>query len=62
MIQTLTPFIRIGLRIFGGFMIGKGWVDEETASMFTTSEMVGAVALVISETWYLAANKYDWNK
>ncbi len=62
MIQTLSPFIRIGLRIGGGFLIGKGWVDADTAALFNTAEVVGAVSLVIAEAWYWAANKFGWNK
>ena len=58
----LSPFIRIGLRIAGGFLIGKGYVDEETAAMFSTTEVVGAIALVISEGWYAMAKKFDWVK
>ena len=61
-VQTLSPFIRIGLRIFGGFMLGKGWVDEETASMFSTAEIVGILALGISEGWYALAKRFDWSK
>lgn len=61
MIQTLSPFVRIALRIFGGFMIGKGWVDADTVAMFNTAEVVGAVSLVIAEAWYWAANKFGWN-
>lgn len=60
---NLTPFVRIGLRIFGGFMIGQGWADEATAAMFYTDpQVIGAVALGISEGWYLLAKRFDWAK
>lgn len=60
--QTIAPFVRIGLRIFGGFMIGKGWVDTETAAMFSTAEVVGAVSLAVAEGWYVAAKHFGWSK
>ena len=61
--ENLTPFIRIGLRIFGGFMIGRGWTDAETAALlYTDPQIVGAVALMLSESWYLLAKKFDWAK
>ncbi len=61
--ETMTPFIRIGLRIFGGFMIGQGWADEEIAAMlWADPQVVGIVALGISEGWYLLAKRFDWAK
>lgn len=60
--KLLAPFVRIGLRILGGFLIGKGWVDEETVAMFSTTEIVGAVSLMISEGWYVLARKFGWEK
>lgn len=63
MIQNLTPFIRIGLRIFGGFMIGRGWTDETTAALFYEDpQLIGAISLSISEGWYLLAKRFDWVK
>lgn len=57
--ETMTPFIRIGLRIFGGFMIGQGWADEEIAAMlWADPQVVGIVALAISEGWYLLAKRF----
>ena len=59
----LTPFIRIGLRIFGGFMIGRGYTDEATAAIFYEDpNLIGAIALGVSEGWYLLAKRFDWMK
>lgn len=59
--EQLMPFIRIGLRIFGGYMIGRGWGDEETISMiYNDPQIIGAVALVISEGWFLLAKRFGW--
>lgn len=61
-VDRLFPFVRIILRVFGGFMIGKGWVDSDTAAMFNTAEVVGAISLLVAEVWYWAANKFGWSK
>lgn len=60
--NSAAPFVRIGLRILGGYMIGRGWADEETTAMFIDPEVVGAVALMLSEGWYFLAKKFDWVK
>jgi len=63
MINTLTPFVRIALRIFGGFMIGNGYADVENASVyFQNAELIGAISLIISESWYSLARKFGWEK
>jgi hypothetical protein len=59
---TLAPFIRIALRIFGGFLMGAGYVSETDLWIFTDPELVGALALLASEGWYLLAKRYGWSK
>jgi len=59
---NLAPFIRIGLRIFGGYLIGRGYADEGDLWIFTDPELVGALALMASEGWYLLAKRYGWSK
>lgn len=61
--ESLAPFVRIGLRILGGFMIGQGWADDEIAAMlWADPQVVGIVALGISEGWYFLAKRFDWAK
>lgn len=58
----IAPFVRIGLRILGGFLIGRGYASEADLWMLEDPEVVGALALLISEGWYFLAKRYDWAK
>jgi len=58
----LSPFIRIALRIFGGFMLGRGWADASAVGMLDDPQLIGAIALGISEGWYLLAKQFNWVK
>lgn len=60
--DKLAPFIRIGLRIGGGFLVGKGYASEDTAAALINEEIIGAIVVAISEAWYWAARRYAWEK
>jgi len=60
--SNLSPFVRIALRIIGGYLIGAGYASEDDLWIFTDPELVGAVALVVSEAWYFAAKRFGWSK
>lgn len=61
--MNLTPFVRIGLRIFGGYMIGQGMANEDAVQfLWTDPEIAGAVAIAISEGWYFMAKRFGWSK
>lgn len=62
MIDAISPFVRIGLRIFGGFMIGRGYASEADMWIFNDPELIGVIALAISEGWYVLARKKGWGK
>ena len=62
MIDAISPFIRIGLRVFGGFMIGKGYLSEADMWIFSDQELIGVLALLVSEGWYILAKKKGWAK
>jgi hypothetical protein len=63
MLDRLSPFVRIGLRIFGGFAMGRGYLDDGTATMlYSDPEIIGAVCLAVSEGWYFLAKKFGWVK
>lgn len=57
---NIAPFVRIGLRIVGGFLIGKGWASEQDVTILMDPEIIGVICLVISEGWFLAAKKFGW--
>lgn len=60
-VTDFAPFVRILLRIFAGYLIGRG-VSEDTAMQFTSAEVLGAVMLVLNEVWYFLARRYGWAK
>lgn len=62
MIDAISPFIRIGLRIFGGYMIGAGYASDADLWIFTDPELIGALALAVSEGWYAFAKWQGWGK
>jgi len=55
----LAPFIRIGLRILGGYLVGRGLSDDIAAEIYS-DEMVGAVVLGGNEVWDMLARRYGW--
>jgi hypothetical protein len=55
-----SPLARIGLRILGGFLVGRGLATEDSLWIFSDPEFVGLVALALSEVWYLVAKKMGW--
>lgn len=62
MIESISPFVRIALRIFGGFMIGRGYAYESDMWIFTDPEIIGVFSLAISECWYALAKWRGWSK
>jgi hypothetical protein len=58
------PFIRIGLRAVGWFLVGKGWASEQDVhSALADPELelaIGAVLAAIPEAWYALAKRYGW--
>lgn len=60
--DKIAPFIRIGLRVAGGFLIGRGMDPEAAAILYTDPEIAGAIVLAISEGWYLLARRMGWAK
>ena len=60
--SDVAPFVRIGLRILGGYMVGKGHISEESLPLFRDPEVIGAVVLVLNEAWYFAARRFGWAK
>lgn len=60
--NQFAPFVRIGLRVFGGYAIGRGWADEDQLWMFTDPELIGAASLILSEGWYALAKWRGWTK
>lgn len=60
--DNLSPFIRIGLRILGGYLIGRGLASEEDLWIFTDPELVGALSIAASEGWYALAKWRGWAK
>lgn len=60
--EHLSPFIRIGLRILGGYLIGVGLASEDDLWLFTDPEVVGAATIAVSEAWYALAKWRGWSK
>lgn len=57
----MAPFIRIFMRYAAGFLIARGYADGGTANaMWQDEQLIGSLALIISEGWYFAARKFDW--
>lgn len=57
---SISPLIRILLRMFGGIMIGAGFSENAVTDIVTDPELVGLLCWLISEAWYRAAKKYGW--
>ena len=60
--SNFSPFVRIGLRIIGGILIGRGYIEEKDIWIFSDQEIIGAATILVSEAWYLAAKKFGWSK
>lgn len=57
--DNLTPFIRIALRVGGGFLVGKGWADETVVEIFYEDPLlIGSIAIGIAEIWYWFARRF----
>lgn len=62
MTGNIAPFVRIALRILGGYLIGRGLAGEDDMRLFTDPELVGAVTIAVSEGWYALAKWRGWSK
>ncbi len=62
MIEMLSPWVRIALRIIGGFFIGWGMDPEAAKMLWTDPQLIGAVCIALSEGWYLVARRMGWSK
>lgn len=58
--KNIAPIVRIGLRIFGGFMIGRGYISSDSLWIFSDEEVIGLLSIGLSEGWYLLSKRYGW--
>ena len=58
--NNLAPWVRIGLRIFGGYLIGKGYASEADVAMIYDPEVQGVIIIAVSEGWYLLSKRFGW--
>ena len=59
MIDTLSPFVRIGLYIVTGWL-GSSYLDPETVAIIRDPETVALVTGGVAAAWYALAKWRGW--
>lgn len=57
---SLSPLIRIILRMLGGVLVGYGYSEGAINDIVTDPELVGLLCWVAAESWYIFAKKFGW--
>jgi len=57
---ALAPIVRIILFIVSGYLVGQGWIDQETADLLRNQETIGLVVMGLTGAWYAVARWRGW--
>jgi len=65
----MAPFIRIGLRYLGGYLVARGFLAQSDVGLFNDPDLVAAISYggaalcaLAGEGWYWAAKRFGWSK